>query len=219
MNIHEPVTLLTDYLLAILGVGFAWRIRRQASLGNLAVRWWILALLAMSISAFVGGSYHGFAPNFTSSLAAAWWKCVLILVCFIGFLMGGSLIREIVRRDRQRMWNGIVIAKFMLSVGAVMACPKFLVAMVDYSLAMIAWAAAALFFRRAWSGWMLASVGLSALAGWVQQSRMGFSTHFNHNDVYHLIQALALVGFYRGGRLLGNEQRARCGNKGGTNGT
>lgn len=199
MNIHEPATLLTDYLLAVLGGYLAWRLHRQ----NPAARWWIRALLAMAVSAFVGGSYHGFAPNFAPDVAAVWWRLVLMLVCGIGFCMGISLIREIVPPGRQRGWNAVAIAKFMLSLVMVIAYPKFLVAMLDYGLAMLAWAVAAIVCRRKWSGWMLAGVGLSALAGWVQQSRLGISAHFNHNDVYHLIQALALIGFYRGGCLLG----------------
>ena len=203
VNIHEPATLLTDYLLAALGGGLAWRLRSQTSSGNLAARWWIRALLAMSISAFAGGSYHGFAPNFPPALAAVWWKSVLILVCATGFCMAFSLIREIGPQSRQRAWNGLVITKFLLAVAVVFSYPKFFVAMVDYSLAMVAWAVAALWLRRAWSGWMQAAVGFSAIAGWVQQSRSGISVHFNHNDLYHLIQALALVGFYRVGRLLG----------------
>jgi hypothetical protein len=73
----------------------------------------------------------------------------------------------------------------------------------DYGLAMLAWVAAALVLRRKWSGWMLSGVGLSAVAGWVQQSGWGLSPGFNHNDVFHVIQALALVGFYRAGSGLG----------------
>jgi hypothetical protein len=45
-------------------------------------------------------------------------------------------------------------------------------------------------------------VGLSLLAGVVQQAQWSLSEHFNHNDVFHLIQALALVAFYAGGKRL-----------------
>ena len=81
--------------------------------------------------------------------------------------------------------------------------PDFRVAMADYGLAMLAWVVAALVLRRKWSGWMLSGVGLSAVAGWVQQSGWGLSPGFNHNDVFHVIQALALAGFYRAGCHLG----------------
>jgi len=54
--------------------------------------------------------------------------------------------------------------------------------------------------RRPWRRWMLAGVGLSIAAAVVQQMHWGFSPRFNHNDVYHLIQAFALIAFYRAGR-------------------
>jgi len=54
--------------------------------------------------------------------------------------------------------------------------------------------------RRPWRRWMLAGVGLSIAAAVVQQMHWGFSPRFNHNDVYHLIQAFALIAFYCAGR-------------------
>lgn len=203
MSIHEPATLLTDYLLAALGTGFAWRLRRHTSPGNDAARWWIRAMLAMALAAFVGGSYHGFAPNLSPAAAAVWWKLVLGLICFLGLSMGLSLVREILPPDRRRGWDGFLVGKFMLSVGVILVHPVFLVAILDYGPAMIAWALAALLLRRAWSGWMLCGTLLSGVAAWVQQSGWDFPGHLNHNDVYHLIQGVALVGFYRGGRKLG----------------
>ena len=209
MIIHEPATLLTDYLLTALGIGFAWHLHRQVSPGNLAARWWIRALLAMSAAAFVGGSYHGFAPNLPLVIAAAWWKLVLWIICFLGLGMGLSLVREIVPPGRQSGWDRFLVAKFVLSAAAISARPEFFVAMIDYGLAMIAWAVAALRFRRVWSGWMLGGVLLSAIAAWVQQSGWSIPGRLNHNDLYHLVQALALAGFYRAGRLLGGLTNVR----------
>lgn len=195
MNIHEPATLATDLLLAVLGGGLAWRLRKKVAPGNRAALWWCGALLAMAVSALIGGLYHGFAPNFPAAVDGIWWRLVLFLICVMGLTMAVSLIHEI--RPRGGGWMRLVGVKFLLSVSAVMFWPDFRVAMADYGLAMLAWVAAALVLRRSWSGWMLLGVGLSVLAGWVQQSGWGLSPGFNHNDVFHLIQALALVGFYR----------------------
>jgi hypothetical protein len=203
MNIHEPATLATDLLLAGLGGGLAWRLRKKVTPENRAAIWWCGALLAMALSALVGGLYHGFAPNFSTVVDGVWWRVVLGLICVMGLTMEVSLIREITPEGRG--WIGVVRAKFLLSVAAVMVWPDFLVAMVDYGLAMLAWVVAALVLRRRWSGWMLSGVGLSAVAGWVQQSGWGLSPGFNHNDVFHVIQALALVGFYRAGCVMGKD--------------
>ena len=50
---------------------------------------------------------------------------------------------------------------------------------------------------------MLAAVALSALAAAVQQMQWGFSAHFDHNALYHVIQGTAVFLFYRAGQKLG----------------
>ncbi len=201
MTIHEPATLATDMLLALLGGWLAWRLRKRVTSNNSAAIWWCRALLAMAASALVGGVYHGFAPNFHAAVDGVWWRLVLALICVMALTMEVSLVHE--TSPGGRWWMRGVRVKFLLSVAALMIWPDFRVAMADYGLAMLAWVAAALILRRGWSIWMLSGVGLSAVAGWVQQSGWGLSPGFNHNDVFHVIQALAIVGFYRAGRKLG----------------
>jgi uncharacterized protein DUF6962 len=48
------------------------------------------------------------------------------------------------------------------------------------------------------NGWMLAGVALSVLAGLAQASGLRLHEHFNHNDLYHVIQTAAMLAFYRG---------------------
>ena len=52
------------------------------------------------------------------------------------------------------------------------------------------------------SPWLVGGVLVSLVAGVVQARRLGVHRHFNHNDVYHVIQVIALFLFYRGGALL-----------------
>jgi len=42
---------------------------------------------------------------------------------------------------------------------------------------------------------------LSVVAAIVQMEGRGLSATFDHNDLHHLVQAVALYGFYRAGRL------------------
>jgi hypothetical protein len=79
--------------------------------------------------------------------------------------------------------------------------PYFWVAITSYGLSLIAWTIVALMRRGPWSGWMLAGIALSVAAALLQLKRSGISAHLEDNDLYHLIQAIALYGFYRAGRL------------------
>ncbi len=202
MTIYEPATLLTDYLLAILGAVLAWRLHRRALITVPAVRWWFLALVVLSISALVGGSYHGFAPNFSTFVDRIWWQGALWIICLLGYTMGNALICELVPTHRQAIWKRLVIGKFLLASAGVIFSPNFIVVIIDYGSIMLLWALAALTFRRRWSAWVITAVLLSALAAWIQQSGLSLSTHLNHNDIFHIIQAFALLGFYQSACLM-----------------
>lgn len=202
MTIHEPATLVTDLLLAALGGWLAWRLHRRMPAANLAAHWWSRALALTAASALIGGIYHGFAPNFSTAVGAAWWTVTLFIISLLAAVMALSLLHEFVPPAGQRRWLVVIAFKLAAFGGAVFTHPNFVVVIIDYGLVLVLWAVAALWSRRPWRGWMLAGVGLSVAAAVVQQMRWGFSPQFNHNDVYHLIQTCALVAFYRAGREL-----------------
>lgn len=201
MTVHEPATVVTDLLLAGMGGIFAVHLRRRPPERSKSRRWWILALWLMSGAALVGGLYHGFAPELPQALELWWWRLVLWIICGLGFTMGMSLLHEL-QPPGMRGWTVGLAGKSLIAMVVSGWHPEFVVAMADYGLSMLAWAVAAMIVRRPWRGPMLGGVGLSVLAALVQQEQWGLSSWFNHNDVFHVIQALALVAFYRAGRLL-----------------
>lgn len=200
MSVHEPATLLTDVLLGALAGWLAWRLRYGAPTPHPAARWWSRALALTAVSAVVGGVYHGFAPNFSTSIQSTWWILTLILICLISAAMATSLLFETMPPARQRPWQALIAFKFLAFATAAVRHPEFVVAIIDYGLTMLMWTVAAIALRRPWRNWLLAGVGLSVGAALVQQLRWGLTARFNHNDLYHVIQAFALIAFYRAGR-------------------
>ena len=57
-------------------------------------------------------------------------------------------------------------------------------------------------WRRPGSGWIVAGVAVSIGAAAVQASSIDLHRHFNHNDLYHVIQIGALLLYYGGVRRL-----------------
>lgn len=212
MIIHEPVTLLTDYLLTLLGGGLAWRLWRDTAMSIAAVRWWFRALLVLALSALVGGSYHGFAPNFPGIVDEIWWRLVLWTICLLGYTMGAALVCEFSSSSGRVFLKRLLVTKLVLSSTIVLILPDFFVAIIDYGSAMLAWLVGALMVRRTWRGWIIVAVLLSMAAAWVQQNGAQWAGVLNHNDLFHLIQALALVAFYRAAlRMGGTEVRSLFG--------
>ncbi len=197
--IHEPATLLTDYLLALLGMVCGWQLGRRA---NPPQRWWSRALWLTGTAALIGGTHHGFGPLLGEPSNTALWRVTLLLISLTSAAMSLTLVHEFTPAT-PRVWSCLVWCKFACFALVGFVYPLFLVAIVDYGLAMLALAAAALSADRAWRGPMLAAVAFSALAAAVQQMQWGFSSHFNHNDLYHVIQGAAVFLFYRAGKKLG----------------
>lgn len=202
MTLHEPVTLVTDLLLAALAGGLAAHLR---GLGprHLAPRWWAAALAGTAVSALVGGLYHGFGANFGPEIVRAWWTATLLVICVTAAAMDVALLHEMLPSERHRPWLRLVGLKAGAFAVFALQQPRFVIVIIAYGLTLVVWALVALSVKRPWRGAMLLGVGLSLLAAAVQQLKIGISTHFNHNDLYHVIQAGALIAFYRAGRKFG----------------
>jgi hypothetical protein len=206
MTLHEPATLLTDYLLALLGMICGWKLARLA---NPPQRWWSRALRLMGAAAFIGGTHHGFGPLLGEIASAALWRATLLLISLTSAAMSLTLVQEFAPEPPRCAWSCLVWSKFACSALIGIVYPVFLVVIADYGLAMLALAAAALFSARAWRGPMFAAVAFSALAATVQQMQWGFSVHFDHNALYHVIQGTAVFLFYRAGLKLGTKDRGK----------
>lgn len=61
--------------------------------------------------------------------------------------------------------------------------------------------------RRRGRRWLLVGFGITAVGLTFLVQKVSFHQHFNHNDLYHVVQMGGLYGVYRGGRrLLGLDQ-------------
>jgi hypothetical protein len=197
MTLHEPVTLLTDYLLAGIGGALAWRLWRRTP--HIAARWLSRALALTAISAVVGGSYHGFSANVSPPWALVWWTATLLVICLVSAALAMALLRELGRPAGPSVWLAVISLKLAVAAILVIAHPRFVIAIADYGSVLLVWAIAAVAIRRRWRGWILTAIGLCVVGAVIQQARVAPSPNFNHNDLYHVLQAFALCAFYRAG--------------------
>lgn len=205
LPLSEPMTLATDYLLGAVGSVLGLRLLAQArGLGERSRALWALAFLAGAIAAFVGGTYHGFQPRLAPPLARALWGFTLLAVGVGSFLiLTGSLLATL-RGDLRRVLVGLAALKLLGYCWVVWLRPDFRWTVYDYAASMAL--ALGLEFgvgdsrRRRFL--LLAGVLISFGAAILQQARIGFGPGFNHNDLYHVVQAAALYVLYRGAELL-----------------
>ncbi len=207
MTVTEPVTVLTDYVLAAANAVFGIRLLLDAGpSGQRCVQLWSAAFFATSAAAMLGGTYHGLAHNLPPWAAVSIWRATLYSVGLAGLLMlAGEIRATSIRPWRECFWV-IAIVKFMVFAFWMLTHDRFLYVILDYLPSMLAVLSLAIYDRirrrSDASPWLIGGIAVSILAAALQAWEVRPHRHFNHNDLYHVIQTGASWLFYRGARRL-----------------
>jgi hypothetical protein len=192
MTISEPMTLLTDYVLGGVTAWLAVLLFKGSALQQ-SRKFWALAFAALALGAFLGGTWHGFFNN------ALLWKATVLTIGVASFgMLAGSAIATVSGVGRKLILT-FAVAKLAVYSAWMLKRDDFIFVVLDSG---IAFAAVALLHLWKLNGWILAGVAVSVAAALVQASGFALHRHFNHNDLYHVIQIAAMVLLYRGARRL-----------------
>lgn len=206
---HDAAVALTDYALAVENAVLAlllWRARRKGALSQSAsVSWLVLFFAAIALSSALGATFHGFIADEKTFLGRVMWRAVMItigVVALTGANAAGAMWSEKMKR---LVW---IIA----ALAFVAYCLIVIFVSQDFRNAILIYLPAAVFllvsfiskYVRSGNGRALVgAVGLvlTFVAAAVQQSGLSIAAlHLDHNALYHIVQAVALVLVYIGAR-------------------
>jgi len=185
--------MLTDYALAGVTVWLAVLL-----LGNksLSCRFWTLAFVALALGAFLGGTYHGFRIE-------ALWKPTVLLVGVASFgMLAGSAYTTTSGNVRRALLAAAAL-KLVFYEAWMMGHDDFIFVVADTASAMLAVAALHLLaLDNPATRWILGGVAVSLIAAGIQAGRVALHEHFNHNDLYHVVQIAAMALYYAGAKRM-----------------
>jgi len=198
--LHEPMTFVTDILLAAWAAGLGGRLFGQDR--HPERRLWAAGLVCTAAAALLGGVWHGFSPSWGEAAVTVIWRLVLLLIGAADTLFGLAVVRYALGDPWRRRLAGGLLVKAGAYLLLIVVYDGFWLAVLDYvpTLLLIL----GLEFVRLSSAearWLCAGVVLALIAAGVQVGGLDLHPRFNHNDLYHLLQGGALYLFYRGGRL------------------
>jgi uncharacterized protein DUF6962 len=207
MTLHEPTTFATDLALGALSIACAIALGRRARAnGSQAAGWLAATLAAAGIAALAGALAHGFGPEMPPRAADALWRATLHAGGLMSFCLVASSAAAALGGPARTAVYVAALVELVAFTGWVALHPEFRWLVFDYGLAIAA--AAVLHVVRLRRGdrpgaaWILAGLGVSVAAALVQRSGFALHPHFNHNDLYHVVQMLGTWLLYRGGRDL-----------------
>lgn len=200
--IAEPTTTLTDYALAALGAALAFRLHAEAPARPGSARLWAACFYAIALAALLGGTWHGFAARLPAGAKLGLWIGTYALLGLANLLLISAALAGL-RPGVAAWFVAAALAKFAVYLVLAVSRRDFGWVIADMALTLAGLLCLGLhrwLARRPGAGWLLAAVSVSFAGALVQYSRLAFHRHFNHNDLFHVVQMLALYLFYRAAR-------------------
>jgi len=205
-QIHEPMTMLTDYLAFGVCLYLFLKLYLKAFNHQLSIKLYAWSFLLVGLGAFFGGTFHGFYKLLDASTLYIIWKLTGLLLVFASFAMTlGTTIAFFDGKIRQFIIICLLL-KVLFGLYLIVTQDAFKFIVLDYSIGLIYILIANLvqYFKtkQASSKFFILAVGICFLGAGVQQGKISLHDHFNHNDLYHIIQIIALFAFYQGVLLM-----------------
>ena len=209
MAIAEPMTMVTDYAIAVACAWFAARlIFSEDNRRHFCRQAWGLGYFFIGIGALLGGTNHGFAPHLSNGAMALMWKVAYyaaglsMALCVAGTVIGS--VKAQGWRTILQVLNALGFLAFAIWVTISDDSFLWVIIISVFALGAIALLQAWAFVR--WKSksatWLIAGVLVSFLSAAVQQSGIDLHLHFSHNDLYHVVQMVGLYLLFRGAELL-----------------
>ena len=197
LGLIQPDVALTDFFLALgtLVLGLIILNIKVKSKIKFTI---FLFYISLALSSLIGGIVHGFFPYSGLLVNLILWKATMIclgLVSLFSWLIAGNIILP----KYKKLILYLASFEFLLySVYIIFVNSQFKIAIYNYVPATIFLLVSLgiLYFRKKDNPILLGIIGiiLTFIAAWIQQAQISLHPiYFNHNALYHFVQAIALL--------------------------
>jgi hypothetical protein len=200
----EPMTVLTDILLAAAAAYGGVMI--YVASATPVHRYFSVSFFLIALGTLAGATIHAIRHTFLVSWVPLLWRITGIAVGTSAAAMLAATFYHILPADYADLLQWTVLGLSIIYTGYIWRDYRFRNVIVFYSILMafILGAMGLSYVSTGSPGAKLIAVGILISFGAAAVQRSGFklARHFNHNDIYHVIQLIGLYFFYKGALLL-----------------
>jgi len=206
VRIDEPITTLTDLLLATICFYAFFRVRKLHYTGR--IKWYFkYYFLTLGLGAASGGFFgHAFLYRLTDGWKMVSWILTLGSVALIAHALieiAGPMFRPWFPKLLSR-FNILIFALALFYTLWTMAFSPVKYYTI-YGMLVVVGSFSYFLYRKTGSRGMLillGAVGVGFLSAIVFSFEWGLSPWFNHKDISHVILSISAFGFYKGAALI-----------------
>ena len=200
--IYEPTTAITDFIIFFMGCYFSWVMMHIS--GSMFHKIWAISFITLSLSALLGGISHGFGPMLSKIAKMIIWRLTLLFIGLTALVLLFSVLMIITNGEI----NIRILPLFVILFGyynykvykndSFSVAVKFYLPCIIISLACFLY----VFIHKGYVGALFISVGIlvTIFASLIQLSKIVLHEHFNHNDLFHIVQMIGMYLMFEGGQ-------------------
>jgi hypothetical protein len=201
-QIHEPTTVLTDILIAILAISFY---KRLSKFHDETIRNWSYFFLLLGTATLIGSSSHAFfAIHEGWKYKSLWLGMQVINGIGIYFAQRATLISVLKDAPSRKRWEWSYYIQFILFLGFLFCVQKYIVSIIENALALIPIMILHYQHKRPFARTIANGIAVSFLTAFVHLLKLSLHAYFNYNDIAHVFIMISLWIMYKGVRLKAN---------------
>ena len=205
--IYEPMTTITDVLIAIIALYYSRELTAIYLHQLLNVQYHLIWTFRMlSFGALLGAISHGIGPYFHPIVGDLVWKFTTYSIGIMSYFMVLTMLHHLFDYPAVLRLRWILIALIIIYLAVVTINDNFINVIRFYVPLMVMVVLGLLY---AWltgnadgTSMIILGILISFIAAGVQQSGIVLHEHMNYNDIAHFIQMVAMWCFYRGSLVL-----------------
>ena len=200
---REPVTTLTDFLVALVCWTAFYFFQRQKSSSHVSYPWFrgyfLVFAIGMTSAAWLG---HGFQAYVSPKTKMIGWICG---ATGIGFLQMGSLraIEELIKPSLRKVLPYVFFFEWLVAVSLMIGLFDFRVTQVNSAFGLVGLVLPMHIYRylktkKAGSKWIIGALAYSLIPGIVYSNQISISRWFNYHDISHVLMAVFMTLMFMG---------------------
>lgn len=198
--IYEPVTTLTDLLLAFSCFYFFFSIQK-IEVNVIFINHWQKFFLFLGVSTLLGAIAHSIFEKEKSTVYDSVWISMQIFAGLSIFYAQAAAFRQLRNPKHRRLFLSLSLVQLLIFIPSIFYFFDFRVVALNSFIALVQ--LVIVFFPKNFENWIYKtyiSFGffISFLTVYVHNQKLSFSKWFNHNDISHLIMYLSILLIFRG---------------------
>ncbi len=205
--IYEPMTVITDLIIAAFAVYFAVELNRKFEITLMNTTWhWIHVFWFLALGSFLGAVSHGIGPHLSEPIRDWIWKATTVSIGVVSFFFILAGLYHAFPFATLRWLRWLPAVALLAYTLIILRDPRFINVVKFYAPSLVL-----VLLIMSYSAWSSSAPGasriaigivISFIAAGVLISGWDLHKNFNHNDLYHVIQLIGMYQIYRGALFL-----------------